>query len=245
VISVQILGSGDAFGSGGRFNTCIAVNASGERFLIDCGASSLVAMKRFGVNPSLVGTIVVSHLHGDHYGGIPFLLLEAQVATGREAPLVVAGPPGLEARIRNTLELLFPGAGGLGRRFPVDFIELAERQERTIGSVKVVPFEVVHPSGSASYALRITCQGKVIAFSGDTEWTDALVDAARGSDLFICECHSFEKKIPYHLNYRTLQAERAKFGSTRLVLTHFSEEMLKHLADVDAECADDGMVIEL
>lgn len=245
MVSVQILGSGDAFGSGGRFNTCIAVTATGVRCLIDCGASSLIAMKRFAVVPSDIDTILVSHLHGDHFGGIPFLLLEAQVVTARQRRLTIAGPPGVEARIRDTLELLFPGAPPVGDRFPLAFIELEEGTAHVIGPITVVPFAAVHPSGAPSYALRVTCDGKVIAFSGDTEWTEALVDAARGADLFICECHSFMTNVRYHLNYQTIQAERARWRDTRLILTHMSEEMLSRLSEVDAESAEDGQVITL
>jgi ribonuclease BN (tRNA processing enzyme) len=78
-VSVQFLGSGDAFGSGGRFQTCIYVWSDATHLLIDCGASSLVAMKRFGVDPLLVDTILLSHLHGDHFGGVPFFIMDAHL----------------------------------------------------------------------------------------------------------------------------------------------------------------------
>ncbi len=102
-VSVRFLGSGDAFGSGGRFQTCIYVQHEETHLLIDCGATSLVAMKRFGVETSAIDTILLSHLHGDHFGGVPFFIMEAQFVSGRERPLVVAGPPGLEARIFETM----------------------------------------------------------------------------------------------------------------------------------------------
>ena len=88
------LGSGDAFGSGGRFNTCFHVAATEGAFLIDCGASSMIAMRRFGADPNAIGTICLSHLHGDHFGGLPFFLLDARFISGRCAPLTIAGPQG-------------------------------------------------------------------------------------------------------------------------------------------------------
>ena len=65
----------------------------------------------------------VSHLHGDHFGGLPFLILDAQFA-GRTAPLVVAGPPGTGQRLTEAMECLFPGSSRVRRRFAVEVTEL-------------------------------------------------------------------------------------------------------------------------
>lgn len=238
-LEVLFLGSGDAFGSGGRFQTCFHVRYGATQFLIDCGASSLIAMRRFGVDPSLLETILLSHLHGDHFGGLPFFVLDAQFGR-RTRPLIVAGPPGVETRVRDTMEVLFPGSSGAQRKFAMEFAVLAEGVETTLGSLSVIPYGVVHPSGAPSFALRVTCGGKVIAYSGDTEWTDALVEAAHGADLFICEAYCFEKKIRYHLDYRTLMDRRVQLGCRRLILTHMSNDMLQRLQSLDADWAEDG-----
>lgn len=243
-VEVRFLGSGDAFGSGGRFQACIHVRAGGTQFLLDCGASSLIAMRRFGVDPSGVESILLSHLHGDHFGGLPFLILDAQFGN-RTRPLVVAGPPGVEARVRDAMEVLFPGSSKVQRTFAIEFVELADRKETTLGSVSVMPYGVVHPSGAPPFALRVTCAGKVIAYSGDTEWTDALVEAAAGADLFICEAYFFEKKIKYHLDYRTLMEQRARLGCQRLILTHMSHDMLERVQDLEVEWAEDGKVVSV
>jgi ribonuclease BN (tRNA processing enzyme) len=91
---VIIAGSGDAFGSGGRFQTCIAVagHAVGQpHTLLDCGATSLTALRLQHLDPSMISTVVISHLHGDHFGGLPFLILDGQ-SRHRTADLTVAGP---------------------------------------------------------------------------------------------------------------------------------------------------------
>jgi ribonuclease BN (tRNA processing enzyme) len=85
----------------------------------------------------------------------------------------------------------------------------------------------------------------VIAYSGDTEWTDALVEAARGADLFVCEAYTFEKEVPFHLSYRTLERERSRLDCRRLVLAHLGPEMLANLGSIPEEVAEDGAVIEL
>jgi ribonuclease BN (tRNA processing enzyme) len=106
---VTFAGSGDAFGSGGRFQACIHLQQAGlAPVLLDCGATSLPALRRCGLDPGGIAAVFVSHLHGDHFGGLPFLILDAQFA-GRTAPLVVAGPAGTGQRLAETMEC--PPAG--------------------------------------------------------------------------------------------------------------------------------------
>ena len=242
---MRFLGSGDAFGSGGRLHTCIQVSSEEATFLIDCGASSLIAMKRFGVDPSSIDAVLVTHLHGDHFGGIPFFVLDAQLVSRRTRPLTVAGPPGLESRVYDSMEALFPGTSQVRRRFELGFVELPEGEATGIGTLTVTSYGVVHPSGAPACALRVECGGKVISYSGDTEWTDSLLSAARDADLFVCEAYFFEKKIPYHLDYRTLMEHRSELGCRRLILTHMSEDMLGRLGDIETERAEDGKSLSL
>jgi ribonuclease BN (tRNA processing enzyme) len=244
-VNVQFLGSGDAFGSGGRLQSCIYVDGGTARFLLDCGASALIGMKRWGVPPSLIDVILLTHLHGDHFGGLPFFLLDAQLVSGRTRPLVVAGPPGLESRIRDAREVLFPGSSSVQQRFPLEFVELSDGNPKEIGPLVVTPYRVIHASGAPPYALRVEVGGKIIGYSGDTEWSDALIRAAEGADLFVCEAYFFEKRIRYHLDYRNLMAHRGELGCRRLVLTHMSSDMLGRIESLDVECAEDGKCIVL
>ena len=243
-IEIKVLGSGDAFGSGGRFQACFYIQSEAGRFLIDCGSSSLIAMKRFGVDPSAVDMILLSHLHGDHFGGVPFFILDAQFAR-RAHPLVIAGPPGVKRRIQEAMEVLFPRSSKSEQKFAIEFIELPERSNTAIGSLKVTPFSVIHPSGDTPYALRVQCGEKVIGYSGDTEWTETLLEVSRGADLFLCEAYFFEKNIKFHLSYRTLMEHRAQLGCRKLVLTHMGNDMLNHLRGLDVEWAEDGKSIFL
>ena len=242
---VTFLGSGDAFGSGGRFQACILVEAAGRRLLLDCGASSLIAMKRQPIDPNSVEAVLVSHLHGDHFGGIPFLVLDAQLVSRRSAPLVLAGPPGLGRRVVDAMEALFPGSSAAPRRFPLDVVELDAGRPHALGGLVVTPFEVDHASGAPPFAYRLEADGKVLAYSGDTAWTDALVAAARGADLFIAEAYFYEKRVKYHLDFRTLEAHLAEIGARRIVLTHMSDDMLARAATLGLECAADGLALQV
>jgi len=244
-MQVRFVGSGDAFGSGGRFNTCFEVTGAGQPFLIDCGASSMVALARAGVDANTIAAIFISHLHGDHFGGLPFFLLHARHVARRTAPLTIAGPPGLEARLAQTMEALFPGSSKVDPGFDLDVIELEPGTSHRVGDLQVTAFKVVHPSGAPPSALRFEHGGKVLTYSGDTEWTDALIEAARGADLFICECYMFDTPVKFHLDYMTLKSRLPEIDARRVVLTHMSAAMLARLDRLDIETAQDGLVVEV
>ena len=244
-VQLQFIGSGDAFGSGGRFNTCFMVSGARSRFLIDCGASSLVALKRFSVDPNSLDAILISHLHGDHFGGLPFFLLDAQFVSRRRRPLLIAGPPGLERRLAEAQECFFPGSSANRWRFDLTVEEFAVGQRWQRLDLAVLPVEVSHCAGAPSLALRIECDGKVIAYSGDTEWTESLIPAARDADLFIAEAYFYDKKGRYHLDYKSLTAHLDRIRPKRLILTHMSVDMLARLDGLDCESATDGAVIDL
>jgi len=246
VASVRFVGSGDAFGSGGRLQTCILVEDEGWRCLLDCGTTSLIGLKAAQINPTSIDAIVISHLHGDHFGGLPFWLLDAQLNNRRSSPLVIAGHPDLEMRLRATMELLFPGSQRALEVVPVDFVEIRTEATTLIGLAAVQPFAVEHFCGSPPYAVRLTTPtGKIVTYSGDTEWTDSLLDAARGADIFIAEAYFFEKKIKWHLDYATLAAKLPSIMARRTIVTHMSADSLSRLGEVDLVAAHDGLVLEL
>src|SRR6185436_1768144 len=105
-VSVRVLGCGDAFGSGGRSHTCFFLDTPRTKLVIDFGASALVSMNRFGVDPGAIDAIVLSHLHGDHFAGLPFLLLDAMFVTRRTRPLVIAGPRSVAERVRKACDAM-------------------------------------------------------------------------------------------------------------------------------------------
>lgn len=201
-------------------------------------------MRRAGVDPASVEWVVLSHLHGDHFAGLPFMILDGQFRR-RTRPLRIAGPPGVAERMRVAMEVLFPGSSTATRRFEIEFVELATRTPTSLGPAVVTAVEVVHPSGAPAYAFRLQYGGKTVAYSGDTEWTNALVEVATGADLFVCEAYFFDKPVKYHLDFHTLAANRHRLGCRRLVVTHMSEDMLARSPALDVEAADDLKVISL
>ena len=244
-VTVRFVGSGDSFGSGGRFQTCILVDGPGSRFAVDFGASSLIALAQQGIEHNSIDAIVLTHLHGDHAAGVPFLLIDAMLAARRTRPLTIAGPRELRARMDAIREALFPGSHVMTPRFPLDWIEMEPGRPHRVLDLTVTPERARHTEETNPTALRVTVGDRVIAYTGDTEWTDDVARAARDADLLIAECYFHDKPVKWHLNYPDITARAGRVGAKRLILTHMSREMLAHAASVPEECAYDGLVVTL
>ena len=244
--SVRFVGSGDAFGSGGRLQTCILVEHREWRCLIDCGATSLVGLKAAEIDPASIDTIVISHLHGDHFGGLPFLLLDAQFNSKRSTTLQIVGHADLEARLRETMDMLYPGSQSAFDSVDVEFVVVGPESAIALGAASVEVVEVVHFAGSPSFGVRVTTpSGAIVAYSGDTEWTDTLVDLADGADLFIVECNFYDQPVTWHMDYATLSANLHRLSAGRVIATHMGPAVLARAADLEIDTAHDGLVIEL
>jgi ribonuclease BN (tRNA processing enzyme) len=245
-ITVTFAGSGDAFGSGGRYQACIHLRGHDGRepVLMDCGATSLSALRSLDLDPGEIAAVFVSHLHGDHFGGLPFLILDGQFS-GRTRPLTVAGPPGIGRRLAEAMECLFPGSSTVARRFAVPTVELTPGRPATVAGVQVIGWEVDHPSGAPALALRLGLGGRVIAYTGDTAWTDVLLRAADGAHLLIAEAYRMDKNVPYHLRHADLVSRRHLLTSDRVVLTHMGAEVLSRAAELSFEAAHDGLVLDV
>src|SRR5216683_4356632 len=244
-MQLRFVGCGDALGSGGRYNTCFHITGERVNLLIDCGASSLPALKRLGIARDAIDLVLITHFHGDHFAGLPFLLLDAQFSR-RTRPLVIAGPEGIEMRLAQVMEALFEHSSKTKQRFELSVVALKPEQARSFGAVEVTPFSVVHgESGGPFLGYRIAAGGRIIAYSADTEWTERLIPLARDADLFIAESYYYDKIVKNHLSLKTLEAHLPEIKPKRLILTHMSDDMLARLDSLDYTAASDGMIVEL
>lgn len=244
-LRVTFLGAGDAFSSGGRCMAAYLVEASNATLLLDCGATTLLALKSKGLNADAVDAVVLSHLHGDHFAGIPFLFVEYMYNRKRTRPLIVAGPVGTRERVLAVFRGMYKELSTRPMPFETIYIELEPDRATEIAGCRVLPFRVPHQEDDVSLGVRVEADGRSVLYSGDTGWTEALVEQARRANLFICECCYFETRVDFHLDYPRIAANRARFECDRLILTHIGQEVLSRLPEVTEEVAEDGLVVEV
>lgn len=252
-LALTVLGTGDAFGSGGHPYSSYLLEAAAPHgdsvraLLVDCGPTALPMLKGMGYGMEKIDVLLLTHLHGDHIAGVPFLFLEYQYNTKRNRPLTVAGPPGTEEICESLFENCYPGAAERnGRKFEVRYQVLAEGETADVEGIRVQAERVVHGSHVIPYGYRIEWEGKTIGWSGDTEWTEALTRLAGGTDLFICECFTTGREIPGHLSVEKLQQEVHRLRTKRLLLTHMGDDVREKIAggNTSLEAARDGQRIE-
>ena len=207
-VTVTFVGSGNSFGSGGRFNTCFLVDTPGFRFCIDFGATSLVALNRLDIAHNSIDAILLTHLHGDHCGGVPFLLMDAMLGAKRQSPLLIAGPRETTARMRDVAAALMPGMHVMSPKFAVTYADMDCFVGASVRPLKVTTYPAIHTKETNPTSIRVEVAGKIIAYTGDSEWTEHMPTLARGADLLIAECYFYSKPVRFHLNYPDIQAHR-------------------------------------
>jgi ribonuclease BN (tRNA processing enzyme) len=244
-VRVTFLGTGDAFSAAGRHQAAYLVEGGGTAFLLDCGSATLTALKRHGIGAAAIDLVLLSHLHGDHFAGLPYLFLEYTYEQPRQRPLRIAGPPGTEERVWALFRATYKELAAKPLPFALEFTEMSPQVPVGVGAVDVEPFRVPHQEQEISLALRVAVAGRTVLYSGDTGWTEELVSRSQGTDLFICECCFFETRVPFHLDYPRLAEQRARFGAKRMILTHLGREVLARRNEVAIELASEGLTIEL
>lgn len=243
-MKLTIVGSGDAFGSGGRFNTCLHLSTeSGQSMLVDCGASSMTALTQGGHALNDIEAILFTHFHGDHFGGLPFFVLASQFVTRRSAPLRIFGPTGIADRARAAMEAAFPGSWDAKRQFEIAFDEIAPGPGVRIGEVDVIAYPMVHDERAGPcLGYRMSADAKSVSFTGDTAWCEALPALAEGADVLIAECYTYDRQLPNHLDWRTLESRLSALDAGKIIVTHMGPQMLAWHGQLPVERAADGLV---
>ncbi|EMR02210.1 MBL fold metallo-hydrolase [Cesiribacter andamanensis] len=239
-MDLTVLGCGDAFGSGGRLQTSFYVQTGKHSLLLDCGATILPALHREGISSAEPDAVLITHFHGDHFGGLPFLLLEAAKRYQRQKPLILAGPQGLQQRLEKLLPMLYPGTEDVLESFPITYLTYKEGEALQLLDLSLQAWEVKHSPDSLPHGLRLEAGGKVLAFSGDTAWHNNLLPLSKGADLFICECNFLKGEKPGHLSWELLKPRLGQFSVREMRLTHVGDEVLEQQQTLSVKVLADG-----
>jgi ribonuclease BN (tRNA processing enzyme) len=242
---VVFIGTSDAFGAGGRRQSAVLLRGPGGGVLLDCGATTTTGLCELGIERDEIDTIVISHFHGDHYAGIPILLLAALYEDERRRLLRITGPVGIERRVRELAAAMCYGIDEREWSFPIAFQEFRAGQVIQAGPVQVHAFETLHQAHTCPHGLLVQAGSQRIAYSGDTGWFDELPRRVGDADLFICECTYHDYNFEYHLNHETLVERKHEFDCGRIILTHLGTEMSEQRGRAAFETADDGTVVKL
>lgn len=246
-LGTQVLfcGTADAFCSAGAAQSAYLLRGEEGTILLDCGANLLTSLKRHGVRPASIDAVAISHLHGDHFAGLPFLFLEFVYRSERNRPLPVFGPPGTAERVSQLFATYYRDVGTRPLPFPVDYVEVLPGQEVEWQGGTLRAFRVPHQEREVSLGYRVRIGSRQVVYSGDTGWTEDLVLHSAGSDLFICECSFFHTRVQHHLDYLRLAEHRHEFSARRMVLSHLGDEVLARREEIEFELAQDGLCIRL
>ncbi len=248
---IVFIGTSDALGAGGRRQSAVLLRAPNGGVLLDCGMSTNAGLADLQIDRAEIDTVLISHFHADHFGGLPLLLLASMYEDRRVKPLRIAGPPGVEERVQTLARAMGHPIGDRDGRpprdwtFPIHFEEYLPGAEIEIGPARVRSFDVHHQPDSKPHGLALTLGSQRIAYTGDTGWFEGLTGAVAGSDLLICECTFATDTFEYHLNYEELLTRREQFDCGRMILTHLGAQMTARRGKCEIETADDGLRVSV
>jgi ribonuclease BN (tRNA processing enzyme) len=242
---MTFLGTGDAFAPGGRYLAAYLLQSSGGTLLLDCGPTVLASLNRYNLSAAPVDAILLSHFHGDHFAGLPFLFLHYINVEPRRRPLKIVGPPGVESRVMAIFRAMYANTAEEPLPFALEFIEAKPGEEILLGGLRIDAFRVPHQDQPPSLGYEIESGDRRVVYAGDCGWTEDLINHAQSADLFICECSFFESRLETHLDYPRLAENAARLGAKRIILSHIGQEVLARQSEVELELAHDGQVVDL
>ncbi len=216
-LDLLFLGTGNAFAPS-RYWSSFLVNG---RYLFDASPVVLPHLKRCQVPLEEIEAVFISHFHGDHFFGLPFLLLEYAELTERRGELTILGPPGVQECVRSITEAGFPNVTSREKTYKDSYVELRDGSEGEVGALKYLARRVNHVEKLDCLGLRVQVGDRTLAYSGDSVPCDALLELADGADVFVVECSCWDDTCGPHLNPSDIREMRRRLGpEPTFVLTH-------------------------
>jgi ribonuclease BN (tRNA processing enzyme) len=235
-MNLIILGSGTAIPLGDRGSPSLAVMIHGRPILFDIGPGTLRQLTKVGIDYEGIERVFLTHFHPDHTADLVHLLFASRnpEVLRRRKPFKIAGPVGTALLIA-ALQKTYPDWLTLPPDIMgIEEIGMGKNARRDHGDFTVITTPTDHTPASLAYRIEDR-EGKAMVYSGDTGFCDAVVELARGADLFILES-SFPdgSEAEGHLTPSLAGRMATLAGVGRLVLVHFYPECLR--TDVAAQC---------
>lgn len=243
---VTVIGSGNAFHYDGRAHACYLIEAAnGPVILMDCGATSLLRLREKNFDLSRIDGCLITHFHGDHLAGLPFLLLDQKYIQNRTRPFVVAGPPGIRQATETLFDLLYPG---VQLNHPVNYKELSAGQlKQPFTGIEVMPYKIIHKEESLAYRLRFE-SGRTLFFSGDTACDEYLHFALTDGDpvnLAIIELSLPGKSDTAHVSLEEVKESRRDWKAERMIYSHIYDDLARQAeAWISTTAQDDATAFD-
>ncbi|HLZ70414.1 MAG TPA: MBL fold metallo-hydrolase [Dehalococcoidia bacterium] len=221
-IDLAFMGTGNAFAP----QRCWSGFVLNQRHLFDAPPTALYSLKRMGVPLAGIQSVFVSHFHADHFFGLPFLLLEYAYLTKRSEDLTIIGPPGIEPRLRQLVEIGYPSLNDGDHGYRLCYVEIEDGAASEVNGLRYETVEVEH-GGEAlrAFGFRVQAEGRTLAYTGDTSYCEQLVPLARGADVLVTDCtYAAGRNNPEHMSFEEVRELQARIGgATEILLTHLGE----------------------
>lgn len=243
-LDLTFIGTGNAFAPTRYWSSFLADDA----YLFDAPPTLLAHMKKLQKDPNEIEVVFISHFHGDHWFGLPFLFLEYAELKPRTKDLTIVGPPGIAKRVESLTNMAFSNVfRKRDRGYHLHFVEAHDRKGGDIAGCAFIARRVRHVDDLDCFGYRVETPRGAIAYSGDTVMCDALVPLAEGADVFVVECSCWGEQCGPHLNPADILELRARIGAkTKFILTHIGAgEAPAAIADAGILIADDLKTISL
>jgi ribonuclease BN (tRNA processing enzyme) len=252
---LTVIGSADAFNSGGRGHSCYLLESAGAgAIMVDFGPTALMALRHASFEPHRLDGIVFTHMHGDHIGGFPFLLIDALYNGIRRRELPLLGPVRTRECLEGLLDATYDDMKERMPLVPIAIDEFEPGEVRELSGYRITAFAAEHMEPPhRPLCLRIEDpSGVSIAFSGDTLPCPGLFAASKGVSLFVAECTRLAQPAGHHCTWEDWQREIPSLSAKALMLTHLGADVRAKVPELERQVwqipvrfAEDGLVIDL
>lgn len=244
-LELTFIGTGNAFAPT-RYWSSFLVN---RKYLFDAPPTLMPHLKKLKIDPGDIEVIFISHFHGDHYLGLPFLLLEFAEMAPREKDLTIIGPPGVAKRVESATNLAFANVFRKQfRGYNLTFVEVKDGRSGSAAGCDYTAFRVQHVPDLEAFGFRAVIDEQTIAYTGDSSLCDALIPLADDADVFVSECSCWNETCgPIHLTPNNILALRKQISpKTKFILTHIGAgEAPAAIAEAGILIADDLQTINV